>query len=87
MTPTTDNEVNGYANLIDNSSSHPGVNKTGRAKSGEAAPAPTIMAEKNGESKRDFFHTAVTKKRDERIEPRRETRRWVEISLMKTRAE
>ena len=86
MTLTVDKEVNGYANLIDNSSSHPGVNKTGRAKSGEAAPAPTIMAEKNGESKRDFFHTAVTKNRDERIESRRGTQRWVGISLRKTRA-
>ena len=47
MTLTADYEVNGYANNVDDSSSHPGVNRTGRVKAGEAAPVPTIMATKN----------------------------------------
>ena len=49
MTSTADNEVNGYANIVDNSSSHPGANRTWRVKAGEAgeaAPAPTIVATK-----------------------------------------
>ena len=46
MTPTEDTEENGYTNNIDNSSSHTGPNWTGRAKSGDAAPAPTRMAKK-----------------------------------------
>ena len=46
MTPTEDNKVNGYANHVDNSSLHPGANRTGRVKAGEAAPAPTRMATK-----------------------------------------
>ena len=44
MIPTADKEVNGYANKVDNSFSHPGASRTGRVKSGEAAPAPTITA-------------------------------------------
>ena len=46
MTPPADNEVNGYADIVDNSSSHPGANMTGQVKAGEATPAPTIMATK-----------------------------------------
>ena len=86
MTPTTDNKVNGNVNFIENSSLHPGAIRTGQAKAEDAASAPTIMAEKNREAKRDFLHTMVTKNRDKRIEPRQGTRRWVGISLRKTRA-
>ena len=46
MTLTADIEVNGYADIIDNSSLHPGANRTGQTKAGDAAPTPTIMAEK-----------------------------------------
>ena len=44
MIPTADKEVNGYANNVDNSFSHPGASRTGRVKAGEAAPASTIRA-------------------------------------------
>ena len=46
LTPTVDNEVKGYANIVYNSSLHPGANMTGRVKAGDVAPAPTIMATK-----------------------------------------
>ena len=46
MTSTADNEVNGYVNIIDNSSLHPVANRTGRVKARDAALAPTIMATK-----------------------------------------
>ena len=42
MIPAADKEVNGYANNVDNIFSRPGASRTGRVKSGEAAPAPTI---------------------------------------------
>ena len=86
MTLTADNKVNSDVNLIDNSSLYLGANRTERAKAGVAAPAPTIMAEKNGDAKRNFLHTTVTKKRDKRIESRRGTQLWVGISLRKTKA-
>ena len=46
MTPTADNEVNGYANNVDISYLNPGANRTGQVKAGKAAPAPTIMVTK-----------------------------------------
>ena len=46
MTPTADTEVNGYTKNIDNSSFHTGAKWMKRAKAGDAAPAPAIMAEK-----------------------------------------
>ena len=55
MTPSADNEVNSYANIVDNSSSHPGANKKGRVKAGEVVPAPTIMATKNRGSQTRLF--------------------------------
>ena len=51
INPTTDTEENGYTNNIDNNSSHTGANWTGRAKTGDVAPAPTLMAKKNKEAK------------------------------------
>ena len=45
--PTADMEVNGYANNVYTSFSHPGASRMGRVKDGEAAPAPTITATKN----------------------------------------
>ena len=55
MTPTADNEVNGSANIVDNSSLHSGANRTGKIKAGDAAPAPMIMATKNQESQMIFL--------------------------------
>ena len=55
MTLTADNEVNGYANNVDNSSSHPSANRTGRVKSGEAAPT-TMTTKKWGSQTRLLPH-------------------------------
>ena len=44
MTPTTDTELNGYTNIIDNIPSHPGTNWMGRAKYADAALTPTTKA-------------------------------------------
>ena len=44
MIPTTDKEVNGYGNNVDNSFLHLRASRTGQVKAGEAAPAPTIRA-------------------------------------------
>ena len=35
MTLTADNEVNGYANIVDDNSSHLGANRTGQVKAGK----------------------------------------------------
>ena len=44
MIQTEDKEVNGCANNVDNSFSHPGASRTGELKDWEAAPAPSITA-------------------------------------------
>ena len=62
MTPTADNEENGYTNNIDNSSLHTGANWAGRAKSGDAAPAPTLMARKKRVSQTILLSQDINKK-------------------------
>ena len=64
MTLTADNEVNGYANNVDNSSLHLGANRTGQVKAGEAAPAPMIMTmKKRGSQTRLLPHDENRKAR------------------------
>ena len=64
MNPTADNEVNGYTNILDNSSLHPGANRTGQVKAGDVAPAPTIMAtKKRGSQTRLLPHDGNIKAR------------------------
>ena len=46
MTLTANTEENSYTKNMDNISSHPGANRTGRVKTGGAAPAPTITTTK-----------------------------------------
>ena len=61
---TEDKEVNGYANNVDNSFSHPGAKSTGRVKDWEAAPGPTITAtRKRGIQTRILPHSDYRKAR------------------------
>ena len=62
MTPTADTELNVYTNIIDNSPSNPGANRTGRAKDGDAAPMPTASAKKKRESQPRLLSTDTSKK-------------------------
>ena len=81
MTPTVDNKVNSNVNLIDNSSSHPSANRTGWAKAGDAAPAPTIMAEKKrGSQTRILSHKGNKKARRTHIVQTRDTTLGRDIS-------